>query len=451
MKTIITTAVCLFTIALFAQTNTTGEKYALKYNLNDNGSRYFQITFLNQTWLRLNQSNSATLVNGKAMDNTFDIGLRRTRIQLFGQITPRVFLYFQFGQNNFNAVYNNAGNRKISPFFHDAVCEYRLTKNNELKIGAGLTIANGLSRFSQPSIGTIMTMDVPVFAQATVEQTDQFSRKLSIYARGQIGRLDYRLSLSDPFPVTTLGTPPPAINKNSNYAQIGRMKQYQSYLFWQFFDKEPHNTPYMTGSYLGKKKVLSVGGGFIYQPKAMWNLENTTDTVYHNMLLWSAEAFFELPFNSEKNNALSAYAGYFNTYYGPNYLRYNGIMNPATSTSATTNIGGAGPTFGNAFPMFGTGQVFYGQLGYLFRNDLFGEEFGTLQPYVSVMIADYERLNGKKMDVYNAGLNWLIKGHNAKISLDYQLRPTYSVAPDGNTIKKGQYRSAAVMQFQISI
>ena len=40
---------------------------------------------------------------------------------------------------------------------------------------------NGLSRFSQPSIGTIVTMDVPVFAQATVDQTDEFSRKLSVY------------------------------------------------------------------------------------------------------------------------------------------------------------------------------------------------------------------------------------------------------------------------------
>jgi len=49
-------------------------------------------------------------------------------------------------------------------------------------------------------------MDVPVFAQATVDQTDEFSRKLSVYARGQVGRLDYRLVLTDPFPVNTNGT-----------------------------------------------------------------------------------------------------------------------------------------------------------------------------------------------------------------------------------------------------
>jgi hypothetical protein len=37
-----------------------------------------------------------------------------------------------------------------------------------------------------------------VFLQYTVDQTDQFARKLSIYARGQIGKLDYRLVMSDP-------------------------------------------------------------------------------------------------------------------------------------------------------------------------------------------------------------------------------------------------------------
>jgi len=66
--------------------------------------------------------------------------------------------------------------------------------------------------------GTIMSMDVPVFAQATVDQTDEFSRKLSVYARGQIGRLDYRLVLSDPFPVNTngsLGTDGDRRNRNS--------------------------------------------------------------------------------------------------------------------------------------------------------------------------------------------------------------------------------------------
>ena len=107
--------------------------------------------------------------------------------------------------------------------------DYRNQKGSDLLyIGGGLTIANGLSRFSQPSISTIMSMDVPVFAQATVDQTDEFSRKLSLYARGQIGKLDYRLVLTDPFPVNTNGTvaipqaaPPAGVGQYDAFAQVG--------------------------------------------------------------------------------------------------------------------------------------------------------------------------------------------------------------------------------------
>ena len=156
----------------------------LKLKLNEDGSHYLKWTFSNQVWIRYNQSNPGTTVMGERANETFDIGLRRTRIQFYGQLTDHVFFYTQFGQNNFNFLSgqnaSNSGNRKFQVFFHDALGEYKIWKDNEwLKLGGGLTIANGLSRFSQPSVSTIMTLDVPVFAQATVDQTDEFSRKLS--------------------------------------------------------------------------------------------------------------------------------------------------------------------------------------------------------------------------------------------------------------------------------
>ncbi|WP_167516961.1 hypothetical protein [Hydrotalea flava] len=71
----------LFTISsVYAQQN------GLRFSLNESDSHYFQFTFLNQTWLRYNQNNPGTLVEGEVRKNTFDIGLRRTRIQMFGEI-----------------------------------------------------------------------------------------------------------------------------------------------------------------------------------------------------------------------------------------------------------------------------------------------------------------------------------------------------------------------------
>jgi hypothetical protein len=112
----------------------------LRFNLSVDGKSYFQATFLNQTWFRLNESNPETAIEGMPAGNSFDIGLRRTRIQLFEPLSERVFLYFQFGEYNFNAQSNLGFNRKSATFFQEALCDYRLSKGNELILGSGQAI-----------------------------------------------------------------------------------------------------------------------------------------------------------------------------------------------------------------------------------------------------------------------------------------------------------------------
>ncbi|MBC8155767.1 MAG: hypothetical protein H7Z72_23000 [Bacteroidetes bacterium] len=431
------------------------EKNELKYNLNELGTHFFKMTLLNQTWLRLDQSNPGSTVIGEPKAHTFDIGLRRTRIQLYGQINDRMLLYVQFGMNNFNFLngfpaYNTNGtpsNRKIAAFFHDAVGEYTAFRGKDyLKIGSGLTIVNGLSRFSQPGVSSIMTMDVPVFAQATVDQTDEFSRKLTLYARGQVGRIDYRLGISDPFPIATNGTAPPAISANATFAQKGHQKQVEGLLLYQFFDKESHITPgYVTGTYLGQKKIVNFEAGFIRQKNAMWRKE-TVDTTYQNLNLWSVATFVDMPLNRPAGSAINVYVGYFSLNYGTNYLRYNGIMNPASGT--TLPITGVAGTQGNAFPMFGTGKVVYSQVGYLFAQNLLDRN-GTLMPYASAQIADYQRVS-KTMGIYAVGINWLISGHNTKLTLDYQNRPYYRAVTGGQLDSQGR-RGTLTVQYQVFI
>lgn len=448
-KIIILFWVVLTPFFLFGQSGTSPTIEEMRLKLNEDGSHYLKWTFMNQVWLRYNDSNPGTTVMGEPADQTFDIGLRRTRIQFFGQLTDHVFFYTQFGQNNFNYLAgqnsNNNGNRKFQVFFHDALGEYKVWKDNDkLKLGGGLTITNGLSRFSQPSVSTIMTMDVPVFAQATVDQTDEFSRKLSIYARGQLGKFDYRVILSDPFPITSNGSPSnPTPGPSANFAQIGHHKQYQGFFLYNLFDKETHTTPYMTGTYLGKKKVFNLEAGFISQRKATWSsTDGGVTTDYHDMNLWSVALYYDAPLNAEKGTALSAYLGYFDMDYGTNYLRYNGIMNPA---NGITN-GPAPGSQGNAFPMFGTGKVIYTQIGYLLKKDLLGTA-GTLMPYASLMSANFDQLKDQ-MSVYDVGVNWLIKGHGSKLTLDYQNRPVY--ASEGGDLVKTTNRGQVVLQYQVS-
>lgn len=174
----------------------------------------------------------------------------------------------------------------------------------------------------------------------------------------------------------------------------------------------------MTGTYLGKKKIFNLEAGFIAQNKATWSTPNTgVDTVYHDLRLWSVAAFYDTSVGS-KGAALNAYVGYFNMNYGQNYLRYNGIMNPANGLQTGKNYAG----FGNQIPMFGTGQMVYSQIGYLLPASFLGNNHGQLMPYASVTYAKFNRLSSPNT-MWDMGASWLIENHNSKISIDYQIRP----------------------------
>jgi len=436
-------AIIFILLVTAAITATAQQNKELKYNLGKDGKKYVKATFLNQVWLRWNESNPGTTVNSQPKDQTIDIGLRRTRMQLYGQLTDHVFFYTQFGMNNFNYLAHNAGNRKIHAFFHDALGEFKVFKKNDaLKLGGGLTIANGVSRFSQPSIGTIMTTDVPVFLQTTVDQTDEFSRKLSVYARGQIGKFDYRIIFSDPFPIQTNGQVPQPISTDATFTTYGHTQQYQGMLIYNILDREPHTTPYMAGTYLGEKKVLNIEAGALYQADATWRL-NGIDTVFDNMLLWSLAVYTDMPIKKNKY-ALSAYVGYTSTDYGFNYVRNNGIMNPANGNPNPAAFNGAG----NSYPMFGTGANIYSQVGLRLPKHMFGD-LGTLMPYVSHRWSSFNKLTDP-VNVIDAGVNWLIDKHNAKLSLNYQLRPVFEVQPGGAIVNTSNANSVW-LQYQVSL
>lgn len=427
----------------------------LRIPLSKDEKQFLQFTILNQVWLRGNESNAGTTVLGELQKNTVDLGLRRTRFQLFGEVAPNTFVYFQFGQNNFNRVVAMNGNRKNTFFIHDALCEYRVGKSQQ-HIGGGLTIANGLSRFSQPSISSIVALDVPIFAQATVDQTDQFSRKLSVYYRGQVGKVDYRFVFSDPFPIQSYGGAQPVLGDNASFALKGHHWQYQGMFAYQFFEHEQNQTPYMPGTYLGSKKVFNVSVGGIYQKGATWNISNnrTTgvkDTNFNNMILLCAESFLDMPLNKEKGTAIHAYLGYFSTNYGHNYVRYNGIMNPATGTVATGLASDAGSQYGNAFPMFGTGNVIHGQFAYLLPKDVLGKDgvSGKLQLYTSATSSRYERFKNQSLTNASIGVNWLMPGNRSKITLDVTNRAAVALSSGvGFTTER---KNTITVQYQINI
>lgn len=429
----------------FSQSLNNRFKDGLKIYLSDDSTRYIKATGLAQIWARYNSSNPGSAIYGTPKKETFDVGLRRVRFQVMSQVTSKVFFYTQFGINSVNSL----SARKTGLFFHDVTGEYNIYKNY-ITIGGGLSGWNGTSRFSSSSVASILGMDLPVVQEPTNDVTDQFVRKLGIYAKGKIGGLDYRFSVSNPFPVQNSLSPVAALPDsgviNTAYYSFKAPKlQYQGYVMWQFWDKESNQVPYMIGSYLGKKRVLNVGAGFAYQEDAMNYRKADQSVAYKPLQQFGIDVFYDAYINKQKQNAITAYASFLNYDFGPNYVRNAGAMNPANGTVGIASFNGAG----NAFPLIGTGQVVYAQAGYLFRKDLL-KTAGTLQPYASAIYANYQKLNDPVM-VYDIGINWIMSGNNSKLSLDYQSRPVFNTDASGNVNEsKSARRGQLVLQYQIA-
>lgn len=435
----------------------------VKLFLNEDGSHYLQFTGLVQAWVRYTQNNPGSTVNGQTANagRTFDVGLRRVRFQAFAQITDRAFFYTQIGENSFGF----ASERKFGLFLMDATGEYECIKTH-LSIGAGLGSWVGPLRFSAPSVGTLTGMDGMIYQQTTNDLNDQFVRRMMIFAKGKIGKLDYRMSIAKPFLVNT------AANKNgtgqAGIGELGAMQndfstfstrnpnpQLNTYLSYQFLDQEISKNPYMAGTYHGAKKICNIGAGLQYQKDAMWykqanaSIPGGVDTITHQYFTFGVDVFYDAPLNKEKGTAVSFYAAYLYSDYGRNYVRNLGVMNAAdpgqtySGRAGTYTSGG-----GSAFAMNGTGSTCAAQLGYKMKNELLGEH-GTLMPYVMAQVSGYQFFDYKPMAVFDAGVNWLIKGHNAKVSVDYQNRPYFAQATATDVPEQTTRKGMFVLQYQM--
>jgi hypothetical protein len=162
------------------------------------------------------------------------------------------------------------------------------------------------------------------------------------------------------------------------------------------------------------------------------------------MRVWAIDLYYDAPLNT-KRQAVSIYLAYFNANMGPNFVRNLGVNNIASGVIASkASFAGAG----NAYPMFGTGNTWIGILGYKCKDDLLGS-YGTFLPYMMFQYGNYHRFKDKML-VWNLGLNWLMKGHNSKLTLDYQSRPIFNPNSQGNIIQIDR-KGMLVLQWQVGI
>lgn len=429
----------------------------LKLDLNQEGTKFVRFIMWHQFWTTYTQNNPGTKdVNGNPQSSTMDIGIRRSRFLAYSQLSPRFLVLTHWGINNVSFINGGGagtlgtgssataqGGKRPQLYIHDAWTEYAIVKS-KLHVGTGLHYWNGVSRLSSASTLNFMTLDAPIFNWYNIEATDQFARQLGVYAKGQVGRLDYRVAINKPY---VFGVSPTKANIKPDGVSVNAFTEkasYSGYFNWAFKDKENNILPFFVGTYLGKKEVLNIGAGFYSQADATASARVAgSDTLIdkHAQTCLGVDIFWDKPLNKTKGTAISVYSVYYNYNFGPNYLRNVGILNlHANAVAPTESFSGAG----NLQPTIGTGSIWYTQVGYKLPNMKNGSSF---MPYITTTYKDFERLNGSSFQ-YDLGLNYFLSGHNAKITLQYSNRPIYKLGT-GSSIDRDGSKGEFIIQTHI--
>ncbi|WP_397447511.1 porin [Polaribacter sp. R77954] len=380
-----------------------------------------------QIWMRYSDLNEGSLIQNEPTSEFYDISIRRLRIPIYSQITPKIFFYSILGGNNFNFK-----TKDISLEILDLYAEYSFAKFFE--VGFGKSGWQGLSRWNIRSNKTLMGLDSPLFPLNSVEKNDDIGRLFGAWIKGQAGKFDYRLAFNRPYFVSAIP------NGEVNFANNKPRIKTSTYVKYQFFEHESNKSAYQVGTYVQNKKVFNIGVGYQFQSKAMSDGDALLPaTNFYDMQHWAVDSFLNLPLSND--DAITAYLGYYDYNFGKNYIRNVGANNPTSGGGVDFN--GAGV----AFPMIGTGTTWYMQFGYAFKETkILGEDY-VIQPNVAVQTSNWDALNDQ-MTVYDFTVNFLMNGsHSNKVSLGYQHRPIF----DATTIQKKGYKGMAVLQYQVSL
>ncbi|PBQ30291.1 hypothetical protein CNR22_00455 [Sphingobacteriaceae bacterium] len=444
----------------------------LKINLDTSGKKFVRIITWHQVWVRANENNPGSAINGEKSNYQWDMSMRRSRFLIYSQINSNFLILMHFGINNANQVSGggvgqgaNVGaavvdGRKAQLFLHDAYVEHRIYKD-VISVGAGLHYWQGPSRMSGTSTLNFLAMDSPIFSWQNIDATDQFARQYGMYLKGKLlknKRVDYRLAMNFPFAMTrgtALGSLDTVSARRglplSNYKIGGQPKAaYTGYFAYQFKDIESNLLPFNVGTYVGTKKVFNIGAGFYHQKNAMWTAAvnaatNKVDTTAHTQFLAAADVFMDMPLGENKKSAVTLYASYTYVDMGKNFVRNIGINNPTNGTIASeVSYNGTG----NAVPTIGTGNVIFAQAGFVFPKV---NRIGRFQPYVSTTVGQYERIKDNVV-IPDFGMNWFLAGHSAKITFNYRIRPVFTYenpAQRWSDVSKSGKKSEFTIQFQV--
>jgi hypothetical protein len=280
--------------------------------------------------------------------------LRRARFLVGGQLTKDVSFFFVTDNANLGKAPKSLATGFIT---QDAFVEWKVA--NEFILDGGLILVP-FCRNCLQSAASLLTIDYGTWTFNNSGPTQSSAgRDTGFQAKGYLveDHLEYRVGAFQGFRET---------GSRNSFRTVGRVQ-------YNFFDTE--KGPFYTGTYLGKKKILAVGGGFDKQQD------------YEG---YAADLFLDLPV--AKGDGITFQA---------DFLHFDG----------RTTFPTPAPTGKTALPL---------------QNDIMGEvgyylSSAKVQPffrYEQQRFVDASQVVNDK-NKYMFGLNWYIAGQNLKLTPAY--------------------------------
>lgn len=309
-------------------------------------------------------------------DDTGDIYFRRNRLILHGRVNQTYGFYYAI---------EHQGDRRIGdlevldePINRFTVLDAFMTADfgTSLNIRAGLT-KDPLVREHNEGCFFPLSLDRSLFVYTSIPRV---SRDYGVLFWGNFveNRLQYKLSAME-------GLDSPDSPETS--------LRYTARLHYSLF--EPESLPLYFGTYLGKKKVLTVGGGYQVEPEAAYG-NVAAQSMPKDYQAWTYDIFLEYP---TPTGTVTASAAYLETDFDDAYK--GGDPDPAS-------IGINGQKNG-----------WYAKAGYLFPGKLGPGNVQLFGRYELWKFARLQDVFDQEITWISGGVNYFIDGHDLRVTLEY--------------------------------
>ncbi|UOD35106.1 porin [Deferribacteraceae bacterium V6Fe1] len=311
-------------------------------------------------------------------ENTNEFNFRRNRLGFIGTYNEKVSFYFQteyLEDQKVKGLETDLSDEEKNFYVLDAQIRVKYSNAFQLTLGK---FKHNLTRENLEGCFEPLTMDRSLFVYTPFKT----SRDKGIVVWGNLldDKLQYRFDVMEG---KTSGTNPAP---KSNFRMTGRL--HLTLL-------DPENNYGYKGTYLGKKKVFTVGASYQYEPDVVYgDVTNAADK--KDYTAYSVDAFFEYPFSFGTVTASAAYLD----------LSFDDAYKGADPDTDTMGLNGQKNGYYAKVAYMLPMEVGPGQLQFFYRYDGF----------------TFAELNGaydNDIAWYGVGFNYYIDGQNIKVTGQY--------------------------------